>query len=440
MVFISFLPFDTRPAKACQQEQQPEKKQEQQSESQAAVKERVAELLDLLEEQNKGPDQFKDAWMLTLKELVDAGPDAVPQLIEELDKTDNDMMLRCTGFCLRAIGDKRAVPALIRAIPRTLREAGSDMGFELKDEALADFMGKHDLNEKSNRDFTFGRPVREVIGALREISGQAFDDEQLFHIFMSGTSRQRQMKEKLFHAHAQKWAQWWEANAAKQVNDKAFHLVNLKALEPLPETKLAKGKLQHYRIEGGGSGWILESCLSEKPSRVFLDLDTSRVASLPEKWKNATNLSAKLREIEAWASEEGFDLMGSEYLSPTTGKSHYALRPIGLEAWELGRHRWKMDSPDITFEALISESKSVKDWLLHRNHEEEKFDPDEPATFLFRTKDGTPGLLFVGVEVLDDSQKPGGIMLADEDLELSPIAFKKGRRFGFKFFEEIDTK
>ena len=36
-------------------------------------------------------------------------------------------MLRSLGFVLRAIGDKRAVPALIRAIPTTLRKPGSDM-------------------------------------------------------------------------------------------------------------------------------------------------------------------------------------------------------------------------------------------------------------------------------------------------------------------------
>ena len=51
-----------------------------------------------------------------LKALVDEGPAAVPELIAELDATDDDIMLRNLGFILRAIGDKRAVPALIRAL------------------------------------------------------------------------------------------------------------------------------------------------------------------------------------------------------------------------------------------------------------------------------------------------------------------------------------
>ena len=55
--------------------------------------------------------------------------------------------------------------------------------------------------------------------------------------------------------------------------------------------------------------------------------------------------------------------------------------------------------------------------------------PEETATFLFQTREGGYGVLFVGVEVHDDSLKPGGI--AARDLELSPIAFYKGRRFAY---------
>jgi hypothetical protein len=167
---------------------------------------RVAELLDLLEEQNKGAERFKDTWVLTLKEIVDVGPTAVPQLIAELDATQDDMMLRSLGFTLRAIGDKRSIPALIRAIPKTLRKPGSDMGFDLQDQALADFIGNNDLNEKEIRNFTFGRPVREILGALQKMTGQDFEDEQIYSIFLNGTVRQRRLRQELYHRQAQKWA------------------------------------------------------------------------------------------------------------------------------------------------------------------------------------------------------------------------------------------
>lgn len=430
---LAFMLFAARSAYAWQ-------KNEDQKDGDAQAKERVAELLDLLEEQNKGQDRFKDSWMLTLKEIVDAGPVAVPQLIAELDAANDDMMLRCMGFTLRAIGDKRAVPALIRAIPRTLRKPGSDMGLQSENKELHAFMQKNDLDtEDRGKSLTFGRPVREIMGALSKITGQSFDDDQFFHIFLDGTLRQRQMREALFHRHASKWATWWEANAAKQLNEETFFKVNLPERMETPENKLEKGKLQHYRVEGGNSGWILETFRNSKATWVFLDLDTGRVGKLPAKWREDKDLNSKFAEIEKWASEEKFDLMGAEYTSPVTGKTHFALRPLGLEAWELGEDRWKMQTQDITFESLISEGKAVSAWLMHRDQESQRFEPEKVATFLFRTKEGTPGLLYVGVEVHDDGLKPG-VPSDGSDHELKPIHLFKGRRFGFNFFEEIEPK
>jgi hypothetical protein len=62
-------------------------------------------------------------------------------------------------------------------------------------------------------------------------------------------------------------------------------------------------------------------------------------------------------------------------------------------------------------------------------------DPKATLTFFYITREGTPGLLFVGIEVKDDSLKPGGVKQGDD--ELSPIAFYKGRRFAYSEFEEV---
>lgn len=97
------------------------------------------QLLGKLKEQNAGPIVFNDPWWGTLQELVGQGPAAVPELIEELDATQDEGMLRCLGFVLRAINDKRAVPALIHAIPKTLVTGVYDMGLKLNDPTLAKF-------------------------------------------------------------------------------------------------------------------------------------------------------------------------------------------------------------------------------------------------------------------------------------------------------------
>ena len=67
---------------------------------------------------------FKDEWAGVLKQIVEMGPDAVPDLIVELDTTDSDIMQRNLGFMLRAIGDKRAVPALHPRLSAHLPPAG----------------------------------------------------------------------------------------------------------------------------------------------------------------------------------------------------------------------------------------------------------------------------------------------------------------------------
>jgi hypothetical protein len=65
-----------------------------------------------------------------------------------------------------------------------------------------------------------------------------------------------------------------------------------------------------------------------------------------------------------------------------------------------------------------------------------RFDPkrgryvaEQTATFLFQTREGGHGAIFVGVEVHDDGLKPG--VLSYRNVELDPIAFHKGRRFAY---------
>src|SRR5262245_43202133 len=144
----------------------------------------VNRLLDALEEESV-QNRWRDPWAMRIKGLVEQGPDAVPDLIAELDATDNDMMLRTLGFVLRAIGDKRAVPALIRALPKTLRKPGSDMGLRAEDMELLDFMQKHDLNKDDRGGmYSFGRPVREIGGALAKLTGANQREEELYHTFL----------------------------------------------------------------------------------------------------------------------------------------------------------------------------------------------------------------------------------------------------------------
>ena len=91
-----------------------------------------------------------EEWARTIRELATIGKAAVPELVAELDRTDRDATIRSLAFCLRAIGDPRAVPALIRAIPKALRPPGSDCGVIIADPDLRTFMQAHQ-NHKDER-------------------------------------------------------------------------------------------------------------------------------------------------------------------------------------------------------------------------------------------------------------------------------------------------
>ncbi len=390
-------------------------------------------LLNELEAHNADNDvRHTDPWLRTMKEIVDLGPSAVPDLIAELDSTDNDRMLRCLGFMLRAIGDQRAVPALIRAIPKTLVPSNSDYGLVANDKELVQFVQKYDLDDDDKGyEYGFHRSIREVFGALQSLTGQEFEEEEVFHSFLAGTESQIHSKRVALHRVAREWADWWEQNAKERIDVAAYWKVNLaRAPQQAPKAPLATARLgvgeQH-------SNWMLQSIYDPKAEQSFYDFDTGRRVALPEKWRESGGVEKHLEEILKWAAAEGFDMMGTEYVADD-GRTYYALAGIGLEAWELGPDRWKSPPATISTQSMAKEGRPTETWLLHQDPATGAIDPAAIASFYYLTREGTPGLLYVGIEVHDDSLKPGGISQGDN--ELRSIAFRKGRRFAFYELKE----
>ena len=393
---------------------------------------KTAELLDRLQSMNSGELQFSTPWLETLKQIADLGPDAVPDLIKELDKTDNNMMLRCMGFLLRTIDDKRAVPALIRAIPKTLKHGGSDMGLRVKKDELKSFAQDNDLDKRNDgNEYGFGRPIREIIGALHKLTDKKMGDESLFHVHYGGTEGQKALQEQLFQKHTAKWAKWWEQNASDFDVPKDYWLVKL---PPAPAFEVKPVELGvKYKTDGHHSNWIIESVYAKNPRTIFHDFDTGRTGRLPQKWKDVAKDELPIDDIAKWARSQGFDMMGTEVDKPD-GTSCYAIRLLGMRAMQLPQERWKMRSEGIKLEDLVDEGTPIGEYLFA--HQGEDALHDEHAPFFAVTAEETPFILFLGIEVRDDSLKPGGV--ANGDSELKPVAFRKGRRYGFAFLTKAE--
>ena len=165
-----------------------------------------------------------ELWCSLMQELFTLGPKAVPEVCAELDRTSEDRALRRLAFALRAIGDARAVPALIRAIPRTLQPSSSDYGLIVADAKLTEFMQKNDLkgSPRGGHYFDFGRPEREIFGALRKLTSQSFDDSEFHGIGRSDDPHRQALQRRRFTQHARIWQTWWEALLASSQSDTAY--------------------------------------------------------------------------------------------------------------------------------------------------------------------------------------------------------------------------
>jgi hypothetical protein len=385
-------------------------------------------------EQLESTHPFQDPWASVLQEIAEVGTEAVPDLIAELDATDNDIMLRNMSFLLRAIGDKRAVPALIRALPRTCRQPGSDMGCRAMDKKLLAFLQKHDLDENNEPgEYGYGRPIREISGALQKLTGTKHGEEQLYGVFLAGGVQQQLAQRKLYYRCAERWTEWWEANWRKHVEDEIYATVDLPPGDDAPTVEFPHGP--DFRQGSGMSGNIIESERAAKARHVFYDLDTGRGLPLPEQFRELPDDAARRDAIEAWAADEGFDLMGTEFTPAGDTKSHYAIRTLGLSAWQVADERWGTFAAEVPQVEPLKLGRPAAGLLLRHDDKTKQISPTEPAVFLFRTREGAFGILRVGLEVHDTdmSERIGKPVMGDIDLD--PVGFYKGRRMSYHLIE-----
>jgi hypothetical protein len=338
-------------------------------------------------------------WAKAARDLARIGKPAVPPLIEELDRTTEDRPLRSLGFTLRAIGDPRAVPALIRAIPRTLVPPGSDFGLPMDDAELLAFLQRHDLDKREGgRLFTFGMPYREITGALHALTGQRFNEDELNFINLQGTPKQRWLQLWLFHGLAARWAVWWKQNWRRFTDDPAYAQVSLPPLPEAPPVAAAAADQpfptgDKARASSGWAGVILGPRQPREYYRTFKDLDTGRETKWPKELPDPPK--ATVEEVAAFAAKEGFDLRGIDYTPLGSDRSYYAIQGLGLRAWQVDNSRYGTIEADLRNDKPPPLDRPAGDLLMDFDPQTKTYHPENEATFLFVTREGTTGILQV---------------------------------------------
>jgi hypothetical protein len=385
-------------------------------------------------------------WATAIRDLVRIGKPAVPHLIAELDRTTANRPLRSLGFTLRAIGDPRAVPALIRAIPRTLVPAGSDFGLPMDDPELLAFLQQHDLDPASGGElFTFGMPYREITGALHAPTGQKFREDELNFINLQGTPKQRWLQLWLFHGLATRWAVWWKQNARRFTDDPVYARVSLPPLPDAPPVPRAAADQPFptgdaVRASDGWANVIIGPPQAREYYRTFKDLDTGREIPWPKELPEPSK--AGNDQIAAFTAREGFDLRGTEYTDPGSGRSVYTLQPLGLRAWQVDNRLYGTIEKDLRDNKPPKLDRPARDLLMDVDPRSGTYRPRNKATFLFVTREGTTGILQLTGLVTepfgpDDLGKPVQLPPPDGPGEAAPLesvnGFYRGVQIQYKF-------
>lgn len=352
------------------------------------VTRRVRELLYILR-------QFRvfsrsDEWGGAMRELIEIGKTAVPELVAELDRTDRDETLSAIGFVLRGIGDPRAVPALIRNIPKLLRAPRSDYGIHIHDPELRAFLNQHERYPDEDSSVTFGRPVNELLDTLQKLTGHSEprdeEDDPLRHITLGGGREQRARAREAYAARQAHWEQWWSAHRGEFVTAEALRSLELPPQQgdPVAEAGLARfgplfptgpdvrlGPVQEVELDSY-SYWDAPSHLDFDTGRVFQYLEDAEQLE-PEAPGDTFSI------VVNWPPAMGIDVRGNE------GDDLYA--------WQIDNKRWDTIEDEVHRNEPLPLGPEATDWLVRFDQDRTDFQYDQIGTFLVTTREGGRGIV-----------------------------------------------
>ncbi|QDV41571.1 Regulatory protein BlaR1 [Stieleria neptunia] len=377
-------------------------------------------------------------WARAIKFLTEHPETALPALIKTIDNEQRDHPISKLAFALRAIGDARAVPALIRALPRTLLPGRSDFGLLLEEDVeLRRFMQQHDLGKGSvGTTFDYGRAFREVTGALRRLTNQQFNEMELNWIRLKGSKTQRDAAQQQFDRVARRWADWWEANWRDHVDDPVYSDVNLK---PSSDADVAPTGARQplagpsVEIISGGSGGIIQS-VHDTGKKCFFDLDTGRQADWPNELPPLGKTQLDSTEFRDWARREGFDVAGITYTPDGGTEPLYCLMPLGLSVWKISEE----DHRNLPAMALGQQpyplSNPVELLVPRRTVPKPRDAQHSGDSFLFVTREGTTGIIRLTAQVTKTEDRSG--YASSEEFLFENSGFYRGVKYAYETFSE----
>ncbi|MBL8809126.1 MAG: carboxypeptidase regulatory-like domain-containing protein [Planctomycetaceae bacterium] len=372
-----------------------------------------------------------EVWCALLREVVKIGPPAVLPLCKELESTQSNPMMRRISVALRALNDPRAVPSLIRTLPRTLLPSSSDFGLIVEDAELASFMRENSINgEGSGNRFDLGRPVREVHAAIQHLTKHNLQaSKELASMSRRADLRALNAQEKTFHKAASEWAVWWEANAQSFKVPEEFGRVNLPPFVDADLSDYPTGLTltPNAQEDSGVSRMVLSPASEDGPyTRCFLDLDTERDWRWPAELANKSDTPEAAKSAMEWARQHGADLICTAR-QESDGTLQYVLTSVDAQVWEIDALTAQNIEQHIKKGELPTGRKLEQPELLHFDPVTGKHVPMIGSSFLYLTKDEGLGLITITdfVVVARDISGLAGVPPG--------VGFHRGVRFDLTF-------
>jgi len=339
-----------------------------------------------------------EIWCLLMQELITIGKPAVLPLCREFESTSEQRMMRRLAFALRAIGDPRAVPTLIRVLPKTLQPPMSDYGLIVVDADLTSLMRLHSIDfSGQSMYFDFGRPVRETVAALNKLTGRSFNGSELASFTRRKDLRSLARQEKFYYDAAHEWADWWEVNWQSFGNDPEFSKVNLPAYKPQDLTGYPTGRelTENSATDVGVSGAVLSPVGdADHGAEFFADLDSGKRTKWPKELPTDDADPPAVESASKWAAGQGVDLMCVAQ-TDKDGMVQYVLVGIGLQLWEI-------DALDVAnIEQRLKEGKLPEGRkldqpaVLHFDEKSGKYIAQTDVSFLYLRKDHGLGIITI---------------------------------------------
>lgn len=357
-----------------------------------AVQRRVRELIYMLRQHRVV--ERADEWASAIRELTEIGPAAVPELVRELETTDRDATLRALGFALRAIGDPRAVPHLIRAIPKALRPPGSDYGMAVADPDLFAFMKLYDRSPDDGDSFSYGRPVNEILDTLEKLTGHreppgGGQNDDLRHIFLGGSDIEQAAQRKRFDDRMRAWQDWWGNNWRQFATQQQLATV---AIVPRDEDLVARDGLAKFGLlfpTGPGvrlgpvHDIVLESA-NYWDGKSHIDFDTGRLYEYLEQFEGRDKLkeSAFGVQINAWYQQHGID-----------ARNFGSVEGQDLFVWLVDDDRWETIEDEISVPGELRLGREASSYLVPFGGSRNDFQWERGGVFLITTREGGRGIV-----------------------------------------------